>query len=449
MAANTRSENVVLLDLRSRSPVTEYFIIATGTSPRQMRTVVDELRDLGKKMGFQAWHMNGYESARWIVLDCVNVVVHVFDSESRDFYDLELLWGDCPRIDWRKELGLPAAPEEERRADRISERFAESSGRDEMDAEEEDARLDGRDINEEEGDADVDEEAEADAPIVMELPDESTGSNSVEFVEIDPPGKRRQRGRAVYPTPIDEEEENEPEERSREMVGGNVPSLDEDDQERKSEAAADRDVEGVSDEDLPEERIVKRPMGGVSASLSSTSIGDEDEEDQEGSGDRADREQDHRDEIPEAHERAAEAVRMGNVELTTEEPGDRPRKKALRTRADMGKPGAAAPGPVNIKRAKAGVVEAGRGKAGVRSAAAKRGKPGGGSAKKSAAKGAGGAPAKGGGMGAAPARKAAVKKGPVKKASPGKAAAGKAAGRKPAAKKPAAKNAKPGAKKKR
>ena len=110
LAANTRCENVVLLDLRGRSPVTEFFVIGTGTSPRQMRTVVDEIRDLGKRTGFAAWQTSGYESAKWILLDCVSVVIHVFDEESRDFYDLELLWGDCPRVDWRKELGLPPAP---------------------------------------------------------------------------------------------------------------------------------------------------------------------------------------------------------------------------------------------------------------------------------------------------------------------------------------------------
>src|SRR5271154_6534 len=111
MAANTRAEEVVLLDLRGRSPVTEFFLIATGTSPRQMRTVAEELQDLGKKMGFKAWQTSGVESARWILVDCVNVVAHIFDGESREFYDLELLWGDCPRIDWRRELGLPAVEE--------------------------------------------------------------------------------------------------------------------------------------------------------------------------------------------------------------------------------------------------------------------------------------------------------------------------------------------------
>jgi len=321
-----------------------------------MRTVVDELRDLGKKMGFAAWQVNGDESARWILLDCVNVVVHLFDAESRDFYDLELLWGDAPRVDWRKELGLPPAPAET--AER-KDRFAQAAGSDEMEAEEEDARLEGRDDDDEEGDADVDEDAEDDAPIVTEFPDESTGSNSVEFVEIDPPGKRRKRGRTVYPTPLEEQEDTTAEERSMGPIkdlGGASESLDEDDRQRAADAEADRDPEATSREDLPAKKIRSRPMGGVSASLSSTDIIEPEEGDQLGDLDASDREQDHKDEIPEAHETAAETIRVGNVELSTEEPSSKPRKKALKTRADERAPRRAAPTPVNPKKAKAGVV---------------------------------------------------------------------------------------------
>ena len=262
MASNTRAEEIVLLDLRGRSPVTEFFIIATGTSPRQMRTVAEEIQDLGKKMGFKAWQTSGMESAKWILVDCVNVVAHIFDGEGRDFYDLELLWGDCPRIDWRKELGLPPEPERAERV-RTRTRFGQSAGVDEMDAEEEDARLDGRDLDEEEGDADMDEDAELDSPIVTELPDESTGG--VEFVEIDPPTKRRKRGRAVYPTPIKREDEEDEDSKDRPVsLGGADQSLDEDDEEREAEERADGDVEGVSAEDLPDSRMRSRPMGGVS-----------------------------------------------------------------------------------------------------------------------------------------------------------------------------------------
>jgi ribosome-associated protein len=167
---NTRCEDVVVLDLRGRSPVTEFFVIATGTSPRQMRTAVEEVQDLGKKVGFAAWQTSGLETGRWILLDCVNVVCHVFDNESRDFYDLELLWGDCPRLDWRKELGLP--PEDPRRP-RREDRSMQSAGLEDIEAEEEDRRLSGE-TEEEEGDADIDEDADTDAPVVVELPDEST-----------------------------------------------------------------------------------------------------------------------------------------------------------------------------------------------------------------------------------------------------------------------------------
>ncbi len=271
----------MLLDLRGRSPVTEFFIIATGTSPRQMRTVAEEIQELGKKMGFRAWQTSGMESAKWILVDCVNLVLHIFDGESRDFYDLELLWGDCPRIDWRKELGLPPVAEGADRV-RTRTRFGQSAGGDEMDAEEEDAQLDGRDIDDEE---EGDEDEELDSPIVTEFPDESTGSNSVEFVEVDPPATRRKRGRDVYPMPIANEDDEEESGDRPVSLGGASESLDEDDEEREAEARADGDVEGVSDEDLPRSRMVSRPMGGVSAGMSSTTIEDDDEDQQRGDPD--------------------------------------------------------------------------------------------------------------------------------------------------------------------
>jgi ribosome-associated protein len=229
LAANTRCENVVVLDLRGRSPVTEYFVIATGTSPRQMRTVVDEIVDLGKQTGFTAWQQSGYESARWIVLDCVNVVVHVFDSESRDFYDLELLWGDSPRVDWRKELGLPAA-------------YEAPAAREEEEEELEDVLETEEAENADAGDADMDEEAETDLPVVTEVPDESTGSNSVEFVEIDPPSKQGQKGRDVFPTRVEEEEDTTEEERGMGLLSEVAEAVErlEEDEEAVEIAAAKR-----------------------------------------------------------------------------------------------------------------------------------------------------------------------------------------------------------------
>ena len=97
--ANERHcSDIVILDLRGLSPATDYFVIATGTSDRQMRTVADEISEEAEKQGQQPFGLAGYEHGRWIVLDFIDVVIHLFDSEYRDYYDLELLWGDAKRI---------------------------------------------------------------------------------------------------------------------------------------------------------------------------------------------------------------------------------------------------------------------------------------------------------------------------------------------------------------
>ena len=98
IAAGRRCSDIVVLDLKGKSPATDYFVIATGTSNRQMRTVADEICEAAKAEGLQRFGRAGYEQARWILLDFVNVVIHIFDSEYRDYYDLELLWGDAERL---------------------------------------------------------------------------------------------------------------------------------------------------------------------------------------------------------------------------------------------------------------------------------------------------------------------------------------------------------------
>ena len=98
VAASRHCSDIVVLDLRGKSPATDYFVIATGTSDRQMRTVADEICEAAKKGGLQRFGRAGYEQARWILLDYIDVVIHIFDSEYRDYYDLELLWGDAKRL---------------------------------------------------------------------------------------------------------------------------------------------------------------------------------------------------------------------------------------------------------------------------------------------------------------------------------------------------------------
>lgn len=100
LAEANHCHDITVLDLRGISPATDYFVIATGTSDRQMRTVADEVSDTGRGLGFPRFGRAGYDQGRWILLDFVNVVVHLFDSEYRQYYDLELLWGDAKRIDY-------------------------------------------------------------------------------------------------------------------------------------------------------------------------------------------------------------------------------------------------------------------------------------------------------------------------------------------------------------
>jgi ribosome-associated protein len=94
--------DITVLDLRGISPATDYFVIATGTSDRQMRAVANEISDEARKQGLQRFGRAGYEQGRWILLDFVDVVIHIFDREYRQYYDLELLWGDADKLNWQR-----------------------------------------------------------------------------------------------------------------------------------------------------------------------------------------------------------------------------------------------------------------------------------------------------------------------------------------------------------
>jgi ribosome-associated protein len=98
LAVERHSENTIVLDLKGKSPATDYFLITTGTSDRQMRTVADEISELAREMRIQRFGRAGYDQGKWILLDYVTVTVHIFDAEYRDYYDLELLWGDAEKL---------------------------------------------------------------------------------------------------------------------------------------------------------------------------------------------------------------------------------------------------------------------------------------------------------------------------------------------------------------
>jgi len=98
---DSRCEQVLVIDLRGLSPVTDYFVIATGTSDRQIASVSQDVRELARQEGQGPPSSDGAEGGGWVVADFFDVVVHLFSPELRSYYDLESLWADAPRVDWR------------------------------------------------------------------------------------------------------------------------------------------------------------------------------------------------------------------------------------------------------------------------------------------------------------------------------------------------------------
>lgn len=103
-AAENKAEGVLVLDLTSLTPVFDYFVIATGASRRQVHTITEEIDATLRAVGDERMSVTGYESSKWVVQDYGDVVCHVFDGETRDYYKLEDLWADAQKVDWRDEL---------------------------------------------------------------------------------------------------------------------------------------------------------------------------------------------------------------------------------------------------------------------------------------------------------------------------------------------------------
>ena len=98
IARERNCTDITVIDLTGISPATNYFVIATGTSARQARTVVDEISVEAKKQGHQRFGIAGYDKGEWILLDFVTVVVHIFSPDQREYYNLEMLWGDAEQL---------------------------------------------------------------------------------------------------------------------------------------------------------------------------------------------------------------------------------------------------------------------------------------------------------------------------------------------------------------
>jgi ribosome-associated protein len=104
-AVSKKAEDPVALDLRGLDGVADYFLICSAQSELQVKSIAEAVEEKLAQHGWRPWHVEGREGRRWVLLDYVEMVVHVFHHRTREYYLLERLWGDARKV----ELGLDAA----------------------------------------------------------------------------------------------------------------------------------------------------------------------------------------------------------------------------------------------------------------------------------------------------------------------------------------------------
>ncbi len=100
-----KAEGLIALDVRGLTSLADAFIFCSGGTSRQVKAIADEVQQRLKQEGFQLQATEGLREAVWVLLDYGDVVVHIFERQTREFYNLERLWGEAPRLE------IPAAPE--------------------------------------------------------------------------------------------------------------------------------------------------------------------------------------------------------------------------------------------------------------------------------------------------------------------------------------------------
>lgn len=95
-----KAREIVVLDVTKLTTLTDYFVVCHGTSETQIKALADNVTEqTNKNLGEKAWKKEGLDSRRWIILDYVNVVVHIFNEEKRDFYGIERMWNDAEKTE--------------------------------------------------------------------------------------------------------------------------------------------------------------------------------------------------------------------------------------------------------------------------------------------------------------------------------------------------------------
>jgi ribosome-associated protein len=102
VAADNKARDILVLDMRGITPLYDYFVLASGSSRRQIHAIAEEVDAALRAVGDRRLAVEGYEASKWVVQDYGDVVVHVFDDDTRGYYTLEELWADAPRVDWER-----------------------------------------------------------------------------------------------------------------------------------------------------------------------------------------------------------------------------------------------------------------------------------------------------------------------------------------------------------
>jgi len=102
VAADNKARDVLVLDMRGVTQLYDFFVLATGSSRRQIHSIAEQIDAALHAEGESRLGIEGYDSSKWVVQDYGDVVVHVFASEARAYYELEELWADAPHLDWER-----------------------------------------------------------------------------------------------------------------------------------------------------------------------------------------------------------------------------------------------------------------------------------------------------------------------------------------------------------
>ena len=102
VAVENKGRDICVLDMRGIIPLYDFFVLVSGQSRRQVHTLTEEIDAALQEQGDTRLGIEGYEASKWVVQDYGDVVVHVFNPDTREYYALEELWADAPRVDWEQ-----------------------------------------------------------------------------------------------------------------------------------------------------------------------------------------------------------------------------------------------------------------------------------------------------------------------------------------------------------